>query len=60
MGIDENTILSPTEMSIYYKGYIDGMKWLIAFLQEPSKRRRLPTQEEMEAVFGTKISEMEK
>lgn len=54
MTIDRDIILTPEQMSMYYMGYADGMKWLIAYLQEPNKRRRLPTQEEIDAAFKEK------
>lgn len=43
--ITEDIILTPEQMSLYYMGYVDGMKWIIKYLQEPETRRPITDKE---------------
>lgn len=48
--ITEKIKLTPEQMGLYYMGYVDGMKWLLEYLQKPEIRRPI-TDEEWDQFF---------
>ena len=51
MSLDKEIILTTEQMSMYYMGYADGIKWIIKFMNRDNRCERSIIDEEREQFF---------